>query len=85
MRKVTFAIFALAALGIGSFAGTAPASAHDYPWCAQGKGYGYPGECAYQTLEQCRASVSGRLLTCGVNPMVAFNQQRRQPRNSAPY
>lgn len=76
MRKALLATIALAGLGVGSLAGIAPAAAYDYPWCAQGKGYGYPGECAYRTLQQCQASVSGRLLTCGINPRAAYNQQR---------
>ena len=89
MRKAMLAMTALAGLGVGSFAGIGPAAAYDYPWCAQGRGYGYPGECAYRTLQQCQASVSGRLLTCGVNPRAAYNQQRssRRYRNDyyAPY
>jgi len=55
----------------------------DYPWCAQGQGYDYPGECSYETYAQCQASVSGRLLACGENPRFLFNAQgdeRREPR-----
>jgi len=48
-----------------------PAAAHDYPWCAQGKGVGVPGDCSYQTYGQCMASASGRNLYCNVNPRVA--------------
>jgi hypothetical protein len=63
--------------------GAVPAAAGDYPWCAQGGEYDYPGECAYRTYEQCQASVSGRLLFCGPNPRVAYGpppQPRRRPR-----
>jgi Protein of unknown function (DUF3551) len=82
MRKVMLAALALAAVGAGTVAGSAPAAAYDYPWCAQGKGYGIPGECAYQTYEQCRLSVSGRDLYCAVNPRAAFDRQplRRERR-----
>ncbi|QPF88421.1 DUF3551 domain-containing protein [Bradyrhizobium genosp. L] len=54
------------------------ASAQDYPWCAQGPSLGYPGECAYQTYQQCQASVSGRFLACGENPVVLFRRQQWQ-------
>ena len=47
----------------------------DYPWCAQGQGYGYPGECSYQTLPQCQASVAGRFLICGPNPRMIGQPQ----------
>nr|WP_249143965.1 DUF3551 domain-containing protein [Bradyrhizobium lablabi] len=67
------AALALAAAGATMMASTAPAAAaYDYPWCAQGKSYGYPGECSYQTYQQCQASVSGRNLYCGINPRFAF-------------
>ena len=83
MRRALLGMVALAGLALGSVAGAGPAAAYDYPWCAQGMGYGYPGECAYRSLRQCQASVSGRLLTCGVNPRVAYDQQRR-PRGRRP-
>ncbi|MCL2713079.1 MAG: DUF3551 domain-containing protein [Alphaproteobacteria bacterium] len=57
-------------------AATDPATAGgrgDYPWCAQGQGYGYPGECSYETYAQCQASVSGRMLGCGENPSYLFS------------
>jgi hypothetical protein len=88
MRKIKLAMWALGAAIVAGAAGIGPAAAYDYPWCAQGQGYGYPGECAYQTYEQCLASVSGRLLYCGINPRVAFNQQpppRRYKRHGHPY
>ena len=76
MRKMMLAMLALTAMGAGVSTLSAPAAAaYDYPWCAQGQGYGYPGECSYRTLQQCQASVSGRLLTCGINPYFAY--QRR--------
>jgi hypothetical protein len=62
-------------------AGSAPAAAGDYPWCVQGKEIGYPGDCSYSTYQQCQASASGRYASCGVNPLVAF-QQQQQPRRT---
>ncbi|MDE2379484.1 DUF3551 domain-containing protein [Bradyrhizobium sp.] len=74
MSKSRYAVLASGALVLAALAGTGPAAAHDYPWCAQGGEYDYPGECAYQTYQQCLASVSGRLLYCGPNPRVAYRQ-----------
>jgi Protein of unknown function (DUF3551) len=83
MRKVMLAMLALTAIGVGSTAGSAPAAAYDYPWCAQGRGFGIPGDCSYQTYGQCMASASGRNLYCNINPRVAFGQQ--QPRRGRFY
>lgn len=55
--------------------GPAAADPYDYRWCAQGPSLGYPGECAYQTYQQCQASVSGRFLACGENPRFLFREQ----------
>ncbi|HLG84074.1 MAG TPA: DUF3551 domain-containing protein [Bradyrhizobium sp.] len=65
------------ATGLATFASSVPATAHDYPWCAQGRGFGYPGDCSYQTYGQCMASASGRDLYCGINPRAAYAQDRR--------
>ena len=78
MRKTTLALLTLSAALAAGTLGAAPVAARDYPWCAQGGDYDYPGECAYRTYEQCQASVSGRLLFCGPNPRVQ-NGQPQQP------
>jgi hypothetical protein len=70
---------ALAAIVLAGFATVTPAAARDYPWCAQGGEYDYPGECAYSSYEQCQASVSGRLLYCDRNPRFAYGQERPVP------
>jgi hypothetical protein len=77
MRKIVLTAAALIGAGFASVAGTAPAAAFDYPWCVQGRGVGYPGDCSYQTYAQCQASASGRNVGCGINPRVAFEQGRR--------
>jgi hypothetical protein len=77
MRMMTSVLLTVMAAGAATFAGSAPAAAYDYPWCAQGRGVGIPGDCSYQTYAQCMASASGRALYCNVNPRVAFGQQRR--------
>ena len=82
MRKMQLALLALGATVLAGFVNVTPAAAHDYPWCAQGGGYDYPGDCTYSTIEQCQASVSGRLMACGPNPLVAYGQvQQPQPRS----
>nr|WP_084788593.1 DUF3551 domain-containing protein [Bradyrhizobium sp. Cp5.3] len=70
-------VLACLVIAIGAFAGSAPAHAQDYPWCVQGKGVGYPGDCSYSTRAQCLASASGRNVGCGLNPRVAYGLQRR--------
>lgn len=76
MRKLILAVMAVTAAGAATLATSAPAAAHDYPWCVQGKGVGYPGDCSYTSYAQCMASASGRQAYCGVNPRVAYGQQR---------
>lgn len=79
MRKVRLALVTVGATVLAGFAASMPAAARDYPWCAQGGDYDYPGECAYSTYAQCQASVSGRLLFCGPNPL-AFPADTPPPR-----
>lgn len=84
MRKTVLTALALIGAGFASLAGTAPAAAYDYPWCVQGRGVGYPGDCSYQTYAQCQASASGRNVGCGINPIVAFERaQRGNPSHQA--
>lgn len=77
MKNVAFAIIVAGTAMMGS---SQSAVAYDYPYCLQGRGIGIPGECLYQTYEQCLASASGRALTCNINPRVAFGQQQRRER-----
>jgi hypothetical protein len=85
MRNTLLAMLALLSAGAATVTGAAPAAAYDYPWCAQGTGFGIPGDCSYQSYRQCVASASGRDLSCNVNPRVAFGQPRRGPRYSNRY
>jgi len=80
MRDAKLAMLVLLAAGSVTVAGTAPAAAYDYPYCAQGRSVGIPGECAYTNYAQCMASASGRGLYCNVNPRAALNQQPRRGR-----
>ena len=80
MRNVKLAMLVLLAAGSATMAGLTPAAAYDYPYCAQGRGVGIPGECAYTNYALCMASASGRGLSCNVNPRAALNQQPRRGR-----
>ena len=81
MRRLVLAAMAATAVGAATLATSAPAAAHEYPWCVQGIGVGYPGECMYTSRAQCMASASGRLATCGINPRAAYGLglQRGRP------
>ncbi len=48
---------------------------YDYPWyAARARAPAIPGECAYQTYDQCLASVSGRYLALlAENPRFLFS------------
>ena len=86
MRKTILTFAALWAAAIAAMATAGPAAAYDYPWCAQGRGVGIPGDCSYQNYAQCMASASGRNLYCNVNPRAALNSGRRpRPNRYAPY
>lgn len=56
-----------------------PASAqgdfYDYPYCLQGRAYGYPGLCYFTSYLQCQASASGTVSYCGTNPRFAYGWQ----------
>lgn len=69
-------LFIMAVIG-----STSPAVAARY--CLQGRQWGFPGNCQFATMQQCRASASGTSASCGLNPRYAFARQRsaRQPRN----
>ena len=45
----------------------APASAQNYPWCAQYAGFGSLN-CGYTTYAQCMASLFGNGGVCNQNP-----------------
>jgi Protein of unknown function (DUF3551) len=75
LRNAKLAMLVLLAVGAATTAGSGPAAAFDYPWCAQGRDVGIPGECSYQSYAQCLASASGRGLSCNINPRAAYAQQ----------
>jgi hypothetical protein len=82
----TCVVRGVVAAGLGLMA-LAPevASAHDYPYCLQGRRWGYPGNCQFQTYEQCRTTASGTVDDCGINPRFAFARQGRGRGGQQPY
>jgi hypothetical protein len=84
MRNAMLALLALVSAGVATVAASGPAAAYDYPWCVQGGGYGIPGDCSYQSYDQCSASASGRRAYCNINPRVAFDRRDR-PRSHQSY
>ena len=61
----------------------APAMAQDYPYCLQGRQWGYPGNCQFTSYQQCLATASGTDAYCGLNPRVGYGAppQRRRGYN----
>jgi hypothetical protein len=55
----------------------APSPAFAARYCLQGTGWGYPGNCQFSSLRQCRAAASGTNAGCGINPRYAFARQRQ--------
>jgi hypothetical protein len=71
-------------IGAAAFVATVftalPASAHDphdYPYCLEGRAYGYPGLCNFTSYQQCQAAASGTVSFCGTNPRFAYGSQPR--------
>jgi hypothetical protein len=58
-----FVLTVLSTIGINS------ATANRY--CLQGRSWGHPGNCQFQTLRACQASAAGTAAHCGINPRYA--------------
>jgi hypothetical protein len=79
MRKIIGAA-ALVATVLAAY----PAAAHDpydYPYCLQGRIWGYPGLCSFTSYDQCRVTASGTDAYCGPNPRFLFGSQPRGRRD----
>jgi hypothetical protein len=88
MRKILWAVMAVAAAGAAGVVTSAPAAAQPDAWCVQGRDEGIPGDCSYSSYAQCMASASGRNAWCNINPMVAFARPLppiRRGRHAHPY
>ena len=67
-------MLAMLVFGSISAAGSSPAAAIDYSYCAAS---GDDNQCDFSTYEQCMATVTGIGKECVVNPIVAFRQARQ--------
>jgi hypothetical protein len=88
MRLPLLTLTAIATLFVAADAG---AQIYDpkYPVCMHvytggGGGFGGGGgsyfDCSFTSLEQCRATASGRAASCDVNPYYAFDEPVPPPR-----
>ena len=77
MRKSIGAAAFAALLFIAPSAPAQPADPYDYPYCLQGRDYGYPGLCQFISYQQCQASAYGTFSYCGGNPRFAYGWQQR--------
>jgi len=73
MRKAQFVLGIIVLAGL---VGMEPARAD---WCIQNSEAGYPGDCSYQTREQCQMSASGRKGYCAQNPAQVAVRPPLQP------
>ena len=72
MRHLMFTV--LSAILVSATIGpVSPAFAARY--CLQGSNWGYPGNCQFSSIRQCRAAASGTNAGCGINPRYAFARQ----------
>jgi Protein of unknown function (DUF3551) len=69
-------ITVLSAIAVVAIVGALSPAAAAARYCLQGRHFGYPGNCQFSTLQQCRAAASGTASHCGVNPRYAFARQR---------
>jgi hypothetical protein len=72
MRRLAWTILAIAAALTGILAAQAQTYAPGSPVCLQS--YGITGnaiDCSYASMDQCRASASGRAAQCISNPYYA--------------
>jgi hypothetical protein len=78
MRVLLSAAFAVgAAISVGMI--STSAQARDYPFCIKAEWYlGGPGDCAFNTYEQCMASASGRRAYCDPNPAYVGRDRPRR-------
>ncbi|WP_322518079.1 DUF3551 domain-containing protein [Rhodopseudomonas palustris] len=82
MIRTSAALLAAAAAVVTLAA--APASARDFAYCLQGGEWGYPGNCQFDSYQQCMTTASGTRAGCDINPVFAFRAQQQdvqpQPR-----
>jgi Protein of unknown function (DUF3551) len=75
-RSLLMIVSAASLLTAAGSASAAPIAYWDYPYCLQGRDWGYPGLCQFSTYQQCLATASGTFSYCGINPRFAFARQQ---------
>ena len=75
-RPMYVALMMTFAAGIAVLSSGTAAQARDYKYCLVSPGYDFPGDCSYSTYQQCKASASGRLADCYVNPRAVSRRSR---------
>lgn len=69
-------ILVVTGLAAATALGATPSVARDYPFCRNGEGG--PGYCRYDTLEQCKAAISGTAGYCQPNFWLSQQQTDRE-------
>ena len=66
MRRLFWALIVCCA---ASMSAALPAAARDFPFCIKGCDFAAGrGDCSFSSLQQCRATASGRDASCAENP-----------------
>jgi len=79
MRKTQLALLTLGATVLAGFVTITPAAARDYPWCAQGGEYDYPGDAPTVPMNNVRPACPGGC--CFAIAILACSSIRRSRRS----
>jgi hypothetical protein len=72
-----YLLVAAVAVTLSALGSAAPASAAEYPWCAQYGGSAGGRNCGFTSFPQCMATVSGMGGYCERNQFYEPNSRRR--------
>ena len=73
---IRLAMIVTAAALAGGFAGSSPAKAVEWPWCAGYGGEGGATNCGFASWQQCQLNISGVGGFCYPNPYHRFEETR---------
>lgn len=79
-KKMLLAAICIAATPVIPVLLATSSFARDYPFCR--KGEAGPGDCRYETLEQCQAAVSGTAAYCQPNYWLPPASREMPPRRA---
>jgi hypothetical protein len=66
-KKMRAFFLALATSATVFAGGLTQAAAEEYRYCLQGEEFGGTGDCSFMSYQQCQATASGRMASCGAN------------------